>query len=109
MHRLLQPPQQSLQVLVITHKVDIVRIHDQQIAGGVVEEEMLVGLGHMLQVAAGNRLLLGHAFTRQAGAQHLGRGLQVNHQVWGRQLVAEILKLTLVERQFVIAQVQVGE
>jgi hypothetical protein len=93
----------------MAHKVDVIGVHNQQVAGGVVEEEMLVGFGHLLQIAAGNRLLLGHPFARQAGTQHLGRGLQVNHKVGSRQLIAEILKLSFVECQLVIAQVQVGE
>src|SRR3990170_1134018 len=80
LHRLLETLQELLQVRVAPDEIDFRGIDDEQIGGRVAEEKVFVGARHFFNVferdaGFAGRRLLGHPLT-----EHLGRGLQVDHQ-----------------------------
>ena len=74
-----------------------------------MEKEMFVGavdLRHVIQV---DGALAGGVLLPQTLAQHLGRSLQVDHQVGRGDLVAEQLVVAVVDFQLRVGEVEVGE
>ena len=55
--------EEELEIAVVVNEVDIAGVDDEQIAGGVVEEEVFVGGGHLLDVFLADGALAGDAFA----------------------------------------------
>ena len=70
---------------------------------------MLVSLDDLFHVLVANGALAGDIFAAQAFAQDVERCLKVDDQIRGGQLGTEELVVTIVNSQFVIAEVEVGE
>ena len=76
-------------------------VDDEQVAGRVVEEEVFIGLGHLLDVLVADCLFVGDAFAFQPLLEHIRRGMQVDHQVRALGIsAAEDLVVAVVKRQF---------
>ena len=54
-----EPLEQQGQILRTVHKVDFRGVDHQQVAGRVVEEEVLISLGHLLDIGVADGLFLG--------------------------------------------------
>lgn len=98
-----------MQIFVVVHEVDIGRVHDEQVAGCVMKEEVLVCGRQLLDIGIADIALSGDAFAFQALLENFRRGLQIDHQIWCRDLIAEHLVVTVIKRQFRIAQVHISE
>src|ERR1700675_2663184 len=101
--------QQFLQVFVAIDKVDLGRVHDQQVGLRVVKEKMFVGLHHFHQVILADGLLAGRVLFLQPLLQHFRRGLQIDDQVGRRNLFAKIIEVAIVRIEFLIVEVEAGE
>src|SRR5271163_2506017 len=97
--RLGEPVEQQLEVAIIIHKIDIGCIYHQQIAGRVVEEEMLIGLHNLLQVGVADRPLAWNTLPLQSLFEYVGRGLKVDNQIRSRDLLAKVLIIAVIESQ----------
>ena len=64
--RLREAFEKELEIAVVVNEVDIAGVDDEQIAGGVVEEEVLVGGGHLFDVFLADSALAGDAFAADA-------------------------------------------
>ena len=106
---LADPAQQDLEVFAALDEVDLGGVDDQQIAGGVVEEEMFVGLDDLFHVLVADGALVGDIFAAQALAQDIERRLEVDDQVRGGQFGAEEFVVAVVNGQLVVGEVEVGE
>jgi len=101
--------QQFLQVLVPIDEVDVGCVHDQQIRRSVVKKEVFVGFHYFFQIFVAHGALAGSILFLEALFQHLGRGLQVDHEIGRGQLRAEVVVVTIVGIQFLIGEVETGE
>jgi hypothetical protein len=64
--------EQELEVVVVVHEVDVAGIDDEEIARGVMEEEVLVGGGDLLDVFVADGALAGEAFAADALLEGFG-------------------------------------
>ena len=67
--------EELLQVGAAFDEIDVGSIDDEQIAGGVVKEEMLVGAGDFFDVLQRDLRFVFGGFFRDAGAQDFRLGL----------------------------------
>src|ERR1700733_7826934 len=95
-----EPLEQQRQILGAVYEVDLRRIDHQQVAGRVMEEKVLIGLRHLLDIRVTDGLFLADALALESLLQHLGRSVQINHQVRRGHLAAEDLVEAVVEGQF---------
>src|SRR5258708_5745995 len=101
--------QQFLQVFVALDEVNFRRVYDQQVRRRVVKEEVLVGFDDFFEVVLADGLLSRRVLLLQPLLQHLGSGLQVNHQVRRRHQLAEVVVVAVVGFEFLVVEVQVGK
>ena len=74
-----------------------------------MKEKVLVRLDHFFQIILVDRFLSRRILLLEALLQHLGRGLQVNHQVGRGQLLTEIVVIAVVGFEFLVVQIEAGE
>src|SRR4051812_35370329 len=72
-----------------------------------MKEEVLVCFDDFFQVFFADRLFTRYIFLFQAFLQHLGRGLEIDHEVRRGQLVAKIIVVAVVGIEFLIIQVEI--
>src|SRR6266478_836316 len=106
---ILQAPEELLQVGAAFYEIDVGGIDDQEVGGGVAEEEMFVGAGDFLDVLEGNLRLFARGFFGDARAQHFRLGLKVDDQVGSGQLGSQRFVVAVVELQLFVIQIEVGE
>src|SRR6516162_5512503 len=109
LYRFLQPSQQLLQVFVPRHEVYLRSIDYQQIGRFIVEKEMLVSPGNLLDIFRRNLVLVLYRFFGDSRAQHLGLGLQIDDQVGRGEFPRQQFVIPFVQLQFFVAEIQVGE
>src|ERR1700722_13910919 len=101
--------QKFLQVFVTVDESDVGGVDDQQIGRGVVEKEVLVGFDHFFEIFVAHGAFAGDIFFLQALLQHVGRGLKINHQVGGGQLLAKVVVVAIVGVEFLGVEMRAGE
>src|SRR6266851_3851831 len=105
----LQTPQQFLQVGAAFYEVDVGGVDDQEIGGGVAEEEMFVGAGDFFDVLEGDLRFFAGGFFGDARAQHLRLGLEIDDQVGSGKFRGEGFVVALVELELFVIEIEVGE
>ena len=74
-----------------------------------MKEEVLVGLDHFFYVIVADGNFAGSIFLTQAPLQHLRRGLEIDHQIRDRQLLAEMMEVAVVNLKLRVAEIDVRE
>src|SRR5215472_5221225 len=93
----LEAAEELLQVVAALDKINFGGVDDQEVGGGVAEEEMFVGAGDFLDVFERDLRLLAGGFLGDAGAQDFGLGLQVDNEVRRRKIGGQQFVIALVE------------
>jgi len=106
---LLEAAQEELEVLAALDEVDVGGVYDQEVGGGVAEEEMFVGAGDLLDVFGGDVGFVAGGFFGDAGAEDFGLGLKIDDQVGSGNVSGEGFIVALVELEFGVVEIEVGE
>src|SRR5690348_13813710 len=70
--------EEGLEIAVVVDEVDVAGVDDEQIAGAVVEEVVLVRGDDLFDVFVADGALARDAFAPEALLQDVGRGLEVD-------------------------------
>ena len=98
-----------LEIVATLDEIDLRSVDDEEIGGGVAEEEMFVGAGDFLDVFGGDLRFVAGSFFGDAGAKDFGLGLQVDDEVGGGNVRGERFVIALVELEFLVVEIEVGE
>src|SRR5580700_3878347 len=74
----LKAAEELLEVFAALDEVDVGGVDDQEIGGGVAEEEVFVGVGDFLDVSGGDLGFVARGFFGDAGAKDFGLGLEID-------------------------------
>ena len=74
-----------------------------------MKEEVLVGFGDLFDVIVTDARLRGRVLFLHALLQHIGRRLQINHQVRRGQLLAKVIVVAVVNLELRVTQIDAGE
>ena len=75
------PAEQELEVFAALDEVELGGVDDQKITGGVVEEEMFVGLDDLFHVLVTDGAFVGGVLAAETLAQDIERSLKVDDEV----------------------------
>jgi hypothetical protein len=100
---------ENLEIFTVLDKVDLSGVDHKQVTGGIVEKEMFVGLHDLFQIFIADGALVGGVLAAEAFAENVERSLEVDDEVGGGQFGTEKLVVAVVNSEFVVAKVQVGE
>ena len=103
------PAEENLEVFAALDEIELGGVDDEQVAGGVVEEEMFVGFDDLFHVLVADGALVGDVLAAETLAEDIERGLQVDHQVGGGQFGAQKFVVAVVDAKLVVAEVEIGE
>src|SRR5260370_6242291 len=107
--RFLKAAEEDLEVVAALDEVDVGGVDDQEIGGGVAEEEMFVGAGDFLDVFGGDVGFVAGGFFGDAGAEDFGLGLEIDDQVGSGNVRGEGFVVALVELEFSVIEIEIGE
>ena len=96
--------------VVAPGQIELRGFDDQQRRGAVVKEEVVVRLVQLPDVLVVERRAASGSCARalaQALAQHVGRRLQVDHEIGRRHVLRQQLVEPLIDEQLVVVEVQV--
>jgi hypothetical protein len=105
----LEALEEELEVFTALDEVDVGGVDDEEVRGGVAEEEMFVGAGDFLDVFGGDVGFVPGGFLGDAGAEDFGLGLEIDDQVRGGDVRREGFVVALVELEFGVVEIEVGE
>src|SRR5713101_4486417 len=106
---ILEAAEELLEVGAAFYEVDVGGVDDQEIGGGVAEEEMFVGAGDFLDVLEGDLRFFAGGFFGDARAQHFRIGLEVDDQIGRGDFRSEGFVVALVELELFVIEIEVGE
>ena len=106
---LLEALEEELEVVAALHEIDFGRIDDEEVRGGIAEEEMFVGAGDFLDVFGSDVGFVAGSFLGDAGAENFGFGLKINDEVGSGKVGGEGFVVALVEFELGVVEIEVGE
>src|SRR5712692_6354793 len=106
---ILEAAEELLEVFAALDEVDVGGVDDQEVGGGVAEEEMFVSAGDFLDVFGGDVGFVAGGFFGDAGAEDFGLGLEIDDQVGCGNVGGEGFVVTLVELELGVVEIEVGE
>ena len=89
--------------------IELRGLDHQKRAGRVMEEEVLVGLVQFLEVPIARDRDVGFGTpgaVAQPAREHVGRGLQVDHQVGSQDVAREKVVQALVDKELVVVEIE---
>ena len=98
-----------MQIFAALDEVDVGGVDDQEVGGGVTEEEMFVGASDFLDVLEGDLGFFPGGFFGDAGAENLGLGLEVDDEIGSGNAGSESFVITVVEFELFVVEIEVGE
>src|SRR5262249_2505207 len=84
-------------------------IDDQKVCGGVAKEEVLVSTGDFFDVFKRDAVLFAGGFLGDAGAQHLGAGLEIDDQIGSGKVGGGRFVVGLGEFELLVVEIDVGK
>src|SRR5215471_2956858 len=105
----LQAAEELLQVVAALDEIDLRSIDHEKVGSGVAEKEVFVGAGDLFDVFERDVRLFARGFLGDARAEDFRLGLQINDKVGGRQIGGEKFVVALVELEFVVVEIEIGE
>src|SRR5712692_7000215 len=106
---ILEAAEEELEVVAALDEVDVGGVDDQEVGGGVAEEEMFVGAGDFLDVFGGDVRFVAGGFLGDAGAEDFGLGLEIDDQVGSAKVRSEGFVVALVELELGVVEIEIGE
>jgi hypothetical protein len=106
---LLKAAEKLLEIVIALNKIDFRSVDHQEIGGGVTEEKMFVGAGDFLNVFERDAVFLARGFFCDARAEDFRTGLEVDDQVGSGKASGKSFVVALVELQFFVVEIDVGE
>ena len=107
--RFLKAAEKLLQIFAAFDEIDFGSVDDQQVGTLIAKEKMFVGARDFLDVIGRDLLFLGRFFLGDACAKHFRFGLQIDDKIRFRELDSKGFVIALIELQFGIVEVEVGE
>src|SRR5258707_7063967 len=105
----LEAVEEELEVVAALDEVDVGRVDDEEVGGGVAEKEMFVGAGEFLDVFGGDVGFVAGGFFGDAGAEDFGLSLEIDDQIGSGNVRGERFIIALVELEFGVVEIEVGE
>src|SRR5260370_27139046 len=105
----LEAAEELLEIGVAIDEVNVRSIDDQQIGSRVAEEKVFVGAHDRFEIFGGNLGFFASALLGDAFPQNFRLGLEIDNQVGWPKLGSKPLEVTVVELQFFVVEIQVGE
>jgi len=105
----LEALEEELEVFAALDEIDVGGVDDQEVGGGVAEEEMFVGAGDFLDVFGGDVGFVAGGFFGDAGAEDFGLGLEIDDQIGGGHVRGEGFVIALVELELFVVEIEIGE
>jgi len=105
----LKAAEELLEVFAALDEIDVGGVDDQEVGGGVAEEEMFVGAGDFLDVFGGDVGFVAGGFFGDAGAEDFGLGLEIDDQIGSGNVRGKGGVIALVELQLFVVEIEVGE
>jgi len=93
----LEAAEELLEVFATLDEIDVGGVDDQEVGGGVAEEEMFVGGGDFFDVFGRNLGFVAGGFFGDAGAEDFGLGLKVDDEIGSGNAGGERVVVTVVE------------
>jgi hypothetical protein len=106
---LLEAAQEELEVVAALDEIDVGGVDDEEVGGGVAKEEVFIGAGDFLDVFGGDVGFVAGGFFGDAGAKDFGLGLKIDDQVGSGNVGSEGFVIALVELEFGVIEIKVGE
>jgi len=106
---LLEALEEELEVFAALDEIDVGGVDDQEVGGSVAEEKMFVGAGDFLDVLGGDVGFVAGGFLGDAGAEDFRLGLEINDQVGSGNVGGEGFVVALVELEFGVVEIEIGE
>jgi hypothetical protein len=105
----LEAAKEKLEVVAALDEVNFGRVDHEEVLSGVAEKEMFVGAGDFFDVLRRDVRLVAGGFFGDAGAEDFGLGLEINDQVGSGKIGGEGFVVALVEFEFGVVEIEVGE
>jgi len=105
----LEAAEELLEVVAALDEVDFGGVDDEKISGGVAEKEVFVGAGDFLDVFEGDAVFFAGGFFGDAGAEDFRAGLEIDDQIGSGEVGGESFVIALVEFEFFVVEIDVGE
>jgi hypothetical protein len=105
----LETLEEELEVFAALDEIDVGGVDDQEVGGGVAEEEVFVGAGDFLNVFGRDVGFVAGGFFGDAGAEDFGLGLEINDQVRSGNVRGEGFVIALVELELFVVEIEIGE
>src|SRR5712664_846525 len=106
---LLEALEEELEIFAALDEVDVGSVDDEEVGGGVAEEEMFVGAGDFFDVFGGDVGFITGGFFGDASAEDFGLGLEVDDQVGSGNVRSEGLVIALVKLELFVVEIEIGE
>ncbi len=106
---ILEAAEELLEVFAALDEIDVGGVDDQEVGGGVAEEEMFVSAGDFLDVFGGDVGFVAGGFFGDAGAEDFGLGLEVDDQIGSGNVRGEGGIVALVKLQLFVVEIEVSE
>src|SRR5260370_161447 len=105
----LEAAEEELEVFAALDEVDVRGVDDEEVGGGVAEEEMFIGAGDFLDVFGGDVGFVAGGFLGDAGAEDFGLGLEIDDQIGSGNVRGEGFVVALVELELFVVEIEIGE
>src|SRR6266404_3878174 len=106
---ILEAAEELLEVFAALDEIDVGGVDDEEVGGGVAEEEMFVGAGDFLDVFGGDVGFVAGRFLGDARAEDFGLGLEIDDQIGSGNVRGKGGVIALVELQLFVVEIEVGE
>lgn len=105
----LEALEEELEVFAAFDEVDVGRIDDEEVGGGVTEKEMFVGVSDFLDVLGSDLRLVAGGLFGDAGAKNLGLGLKIDDEIGSGDTGGERFVIAIVKLQLFVIEIEIGE
>ena len=105
----LEAAEEELEVFAALDEIDIGGVDDQEVGGGVVEEEVFVGGGDFFDVFGRNLGFVARSLFGDAGAENFGLGLEVDDEIGSGNVRGQGFVVTVVELELFVIEIEIGE
>jgi hypothetical protein len=107
--RVLEAAEELLEVFAALDEVDVGGVDDEEVGGGVAEEEVFISGGDFFDVFGRNLRFVAGGFFGDAGAEDFGLGLEVDDEIGSGNAGGEGIVVAIVEFKFFVVEIEIGE
>lgn len=107
--RFLQTSQQVLEVFAALDEIDVRGVDNEEVGGGVAEEEVFIGGGDLPDVGGRDLRFVAGGLFGDAGPEHFGLGLEVNDEIGRGNSGGQGIVVAVVEFELFVIEIEIGE